>query len=71
MLDFSGGSAVKKKKKILLPVPASEGIAGSAPGLGRSSGEGNGNPLQNSCQENPHAQRNLGATVHGFAKGWT
>ena len=26
---------------------------GSIPGLGRSSGEGNGNPLQYSCLENP------------------
>ena len=29
------------------------GDAGSIPGLGRSSGEGNGNPLQYSCLENP------------------
>ena len=27
--------------------------AGSIPGLGSSPGEGNGNPLQYSCQENP------------------
>ena len=29
------------------------GDTGSIPGLGRSSGEGNGNPLQYSCLENP------------------
>ena len=29
------------------------GDVGSMPGLGRSPGEGNGNPLQNSCLENP------------------
>ena len=29
------------------------GDPGSIPGLGRSPGEGNGNPLQNSCLENP------------------
>ena len=29
------------------------GDSGSIPGLGRSSGEGNGNPLQYSCLENP------------------
>ena len=29
------------------------GDLGSSPGLGRSSGEGNGNPLQYSCLENP------------------
>ena len=33
--------------------------AGSIPGLGRSPGEGHGNPLQNSCLENPHGQRSL------------
>ena len=30
-----------------------EGDPGSIPGLGRSPGEGNGNPLQDSCLENP------------------
>ena len=30
-----------------------EGDLGSIPGWGRSSGEGNGNPLQYSCLENP------------------
>ena len=28
-------------------------VPGSIPGLGRSSGEGNGNPLQHTCLENP------------------
>ena len=32
---------------------------GSIPGLERSPGEGNGNPLQYSCRENPHGQRSL------------
>ena len=32
---------------------------GSIPGLGRSPGEGNGNPLCCSCLDNPHGQRNL------------
>ena len=31
----------------------------SIPGLGRSPGGGNGNPLQYSCLENPHGQRGL------------
>ena len=31
----------------------------SIPGLGRYPGEGNGNPLQYSCLENPHGQRSL------------
>ena len=37
-------------------LPANTGDAGdmgSVPGSGRSPGEGNGNPLQYSCQENP------------------
>ena len=33
-------------------LPAEAGGAGSTPGLGRSPGEGNGNPLQHSCLEN-------------------
>ena len=37
--------------------PANSG--GSIPGLGRSSGEGNGNPLPYSCLENSHGQRSL------------
>ena len=32
---------------------------GSIPGSGRTPGEGNGNPLQYSCLENPHGQRSL------------
>ena len=32
---------------------------GSIPELGRSTGEGHGNPLQYSCLENPHGQRSL------------
>ena len=35
------------------------GDAGSIPGLGRSPGEGNGNPLQYSCLGKFHGQRNL------------
>ena len=33
------------------------GDLGSVPGLGRSPGEGNGNPLQYSCLENPMDRR--------------
>ena len=44
----------------------------SIPGLGRSPGEGHGNPLQYSCLENPHGQRNLvGCTVHRVTKNRT
>ena len=47
------------------------GDPGSIPGLGRSPGEGNGNPLQYSCLENPMDRGAWGATVHGVAKSWT
>ena len=35
------------------------GHVGLIPGLGRSSGGGHGNPLHDSCLENPHGQRSL------------
>ena len=38
------------------------------PESGRSPGEGNGNPLQYSCLENPKDRRAWWATVHGVAK---
>ena len=36
--------------------------------LGRSPGEGNGNPLQYSCLENPMGRKAWQATVHGVAR---
>ena len=47
------------------------GDLGSIPGSGRSPGEGNGNPLQYSCLENPMDQGTCWATVHGVAKSQT
>ena len=44
------------------------GDPGSIPGLGRSPGEGNGNPLQYSCLENPMDGGAWWAVVHGVAK---
>ena len=44
---------------------------GSIPGLGRSPGEGNGNPFQDYCLENPMDRGAWQATVHGVAKSWT
>ena len=44
---------------------------GLIPGLGRSAGEGNGNPLQYSCLENPMDRGAWQATVHGVAKSRT
>ena len=43
----------------------------SIPGSGRSPGEGNGYPLQNSCLENPMGRRAWRAIVHGVSKTWT
>ena len=40
------------------------------PGLGRSLGGGDGNPLQNTCLENPMKDRAWQATVHRVAKSW-
>ena len=47
------------------------GDPNSIPGLGRSSEEGNGNPLQSSCLENPMDRGAWWAAVHGVAKSRT
>ena len=58
---FLGGSAVQN-------LLANAGDSGSIPGSGRSPGEGNGNPLQYSCLENPMDRGALCAIVHGVSK---
>ena len=63
-LGFPGGSKVKA-------FACSAGDLGSVPELGRSHVEGNGNPLQYSCLENPMEGGALQATVHGVAKSRT
>ena len=63
-MDFPGGSEVKSSA-------CNAGDLGSIPGSGRSPGEGNGNPLQYSCLENPRDGGAWWATVHGIAKSWT
>ena len=55
---FPGGAEVKASA-------CSMGDLGSIPGSGRSPGEGNGNPLQYSCLENPMDGGAWWATVHG------
>ena len=53
-------------------LPAVAEDSGLIPGLGRSPGEGNNNPLQYSCLGNPCMDREAWwATVHGLAKSWT
>ena len=47
------------------------GDPGLIPGSGRSPGEGNGNPLQYSCLENPMDRGAWQATVHGVTNSWT
>ena len=56
-----GGSVVRNP-------PASAGDTGLIPGLGRSPGEGNDNPPQFSCLENPMDRRAWHATVQGVTK---
>ena len=45
--------------------------ASSIPGSGRSPGGGRGNPLQNSCLENPMDRIDWWAAVHRVARSWT
>ena len=54
-----------------LPVNAGDKRdAGSTPGLGKSPGGGNGNPLQYSCPENSMDRGAWRVTVHGVTKSW-
>ena len=63
-LGFPGGSEVKASAW-------NAGDPGSIPELGISPGEGNGNPLQYSCLENPMEGGAWWAAVHGVAKSQT
>ena len=47
------------------------GAAGLIPGLERSPGGDNGNPLQYSCLENPMDRGAWQVTVHKVAENWT
>ena len=61
---FPGGSDSKHSA-------CSAGDPGLIPGLGRSPGEGNGNPLQYSCLEDSMDRGDWWATIHGVSKSWT
>ena len=61
---FPGGSDGKESA-------CSIGDSGSIPGLGRSPGEGNGSPPQDSCLENSMDRGAWRATIHGAAKSPT
>ena len=60
-VGFPGGSVVKNP-------PANARHAGSVPGLRRSPGKGNDNPLQYFCLGNPLDRGACQATVHGLQK---
>ena len=60
-MGFPGGSDGKE-------YTCNAGDLGLIPGLGRSPGEGNGNPFQNSYQENSMDRGVWWATVHGAAE---
>ena len=60
-MGFSGGSVVKN-------LPANAGNIGSIPGLGRSPGEGNGNPLSHPSPEVPMDRGVWDAMVYGVIK---
>ena len=64
MWGFLGGSGVKN-------LPANTRDVGLIPGLRRSPGEENGNPLQHSYLGNPMDRGAWRATVHEVAKSWT
>ena len=61
---FPGGSVIKHP-------PAQAGDVGLIPGSGRSPREGNGNPLQYSCLDNPVDRGAWRAAVHGVTQSRT
>ena len=61
---FPSGSVVKNP-------PANTGDLGSIPGSRKYPGEGNGNPPQYSCLEDPMDRGACQATVHGVPKNRT
>ena len=64
---FPSGSVVKNP-----PANAGDtGDMGSVPGLERSPGVGNGNPLQYSCLDSPMDRGAWWAVVHVVTKSWT
>ena len=60
-MGFPGGSGVKN-------LPDNSGDTGLILGSGKSSGEGNGNPVQYSFLENPMDRGAWWPTVHGVTK---
>ena len=69
-LDFPGSSffLVVLSSLVALESACSAGDPGSIPGWRRSPGEGNGNPLQYSCLENPMDRGSWQTTVYGVTR---
>ena len=63
-MGFPGGSDSRDSA-------CNTGDPDSVPGLGRSPGEGNVNPLQHSCLQNSLGREAFQATIHGVAKSRT
>ena len=59
------------KPQLVKNLPVMQETQVGTPGLGRSPGEGNGNPLQYSCLENPMDRGAWRAIVHGFTESDT
>ena len=71
MSDFMGFPGGARGKQPTCQCRLGVREAGSIPGLGRSSGEGNGNPLQYSCLEDPMDREAWWATVQRVAQSQT
>ena len=63
-MGFLGGSDSKESA-------CNVGYLGSIPGLGRTPGEGHGDPLQYSCLGNPMEREAWWTIVHGIEKSQT
>ena len=70
LVKYSGLISFRIDWLHLLCGACNAGDPGSIPGSGKSSREGNGNPLQYSCLENPMDRGVWQAIVHGVAKRW-
>ena len=68
MIEASLAAQLVKNLPTVQESACKAGDLGSIPGLGRSPGERNGNPLQYSCLENPMDRGAWPATVHGIAR---
>ena len=66
-MDFPGSASGKEPPCQCRDIRDTDSI----PGLGRSPGGGNGNPLHNSCLEHPMARGAWWATVYRDAKSQT